>query len=63
MKNKFKIFVTIIAIAVIAWHIWAYTQDYFGVDQLIPCIVGYFSVWGILMSYEMDDSKKENTLN
>lgn len=58
MKSKLHIFSTILAIAVISWHIWAYTQNYFGVDQLIPSVVGYFSVWAIIMSYEVEEKEK-----
>lgn len=31
-------------IAIVIGHIYAYSKDYFGIDQLIPCVIGYPSI-------------------
>lgn len=59
MRNFiFRIIVTVLSIVVIIWHVIAFKKDVFGIDQLIPCIVGYFSLWAILMNYELEEKSK-----
>ena len=31
-------------IAIVVGHIYAYSKDCFGIDQLIPCVIGYPSI-------------------
>lgn len=46
-------------IAIIIVHIVCYWNDYMGLDELIPCIIGYAAVWGIIISSISDDGISE----
>jgi hypothetical protein len=49
---------SILAVMIIASHILAYKKDVFGIDQLIPSILGYFSIWAILMTLDLGEKSK-----
>jgi hypothetical protein len=59
MRKGWKIFFTIVTVAVIVAHFIGYSNNTFGIDQLIPCILGYLAIWVILMSMEPNQDDGE----
>jgi hypothetical protein len=47
------------AIAIIMVHFAAYFGNYFGPDQLVPCVLAYFAIAVILISTIDDDNETE----
>lgn len=59
MRNiKFRATISILAVMAIASHIIAYNKNSFGIDQLIPSILGYFALWAILMTLDLGEKGK-----
>lgn len=56
-KGKRQV-ITIWSFAIIFGHIAAYYNNFCPIDQLIPAIVGYISIWGVMMGYEFDEPKE-----
>ena len=46
-------------VAIIVGHIIAYYNDVFGIDQLIPCVLGYFAIAVILITAVDEDEYEE----
>lgn len=47
-----KKIITFLAALIILLHVLAFSIDTIGIDQLIPCILGYLTVWVIFMMIE-----------
>jgi hypothetical protein len=54
-----KKFITIFFALVIAAHILAYNSGHLSVDDTITCSIGYFLVWGVMISLFFDESEKK----
>lgn len=55
MNKKFQTTVTIIIAAVIIGHIFWFVKGTMPGDQFLPAILGYFAIWVILMSYDIEE--------
>lgn len=64
MKSRIiRISASIIILLIIAFHFYSYHHNQIGLDQLIPCLLGYLALWGIFMIAEFGNSENKPVKN